>query len=156
MDPLLDLVHFRNCGWAFCSWPEQKKMMWICQKSDFTALSTVFFKAAANKTHGRFWKDIPPTNTHQYFFLYQKHLQPKAKKPIWRTLFFPNSFVSFLFRYHTDNSISEVFIWKKEENLLLRHTFPWSKCLRHLFFCIFSNNIRNSFRVFIKCKMEDK
>lgn len=95
MDPLLDLVHFRNCGWAYCSWPEQKKMMWICQKSDFTALSTVFFKAAANKTHGRFWKDIPPTNTHQYFFLYQKHLQPKAKKPIWRTLFFP--IVSFLF-----------------------------------------------------------
>lgn len=32
-----------------------------------------------------------------------------------KKLFFPNSFVSFLFRYHTDSSISEVFIVKNEK-----------------------------------------
>lgn len=32
-----------------------------------------------------------------------------------KKLFFPNSFVSFLFRYHTDSSISEFFIVKNEK-----------------------------------------
>lgn len=39
----------------------------------------------------------------------------QRQKSQYEETFFPNSFISFLFRYHTDSSISEVFIVKNEK-----------------------------------------